>query len=56
MIYIYSVLDNQKASKTPFKATTFKVEEDSRTFQGLSEKFKAFLRNNGIQRLFKTVW
>ena len=30
----YFVLDNQKASKNTFGATTFKVEENSRTFQG----------------------
>ena len=29
--HLYSVLDNQKAFKTTFHATTFKVEENSRT-------------------------
>ena len=52
---IFIVSDNQKASKNPFHATTFKVEENSRTFQGLSEEFKDFSRKNGIQGLFKTV-
>jgi len=45
-------LDNQKASKDTFLATTFKVEENSRTFQELPQKFKNFLMKNGIQRLF----
>ena len=35
MIYIYSVLAKQKASKNTFQATTLKFEENSRTFQGL---------------------
>ena len=30
---IYIVLDNQKASKNTFQATTFKAEENSRAFQ-----------------------
>ena len=42
MYDLYSVLDNQKASKHTFQATTFKVEENSRTFQGLAQKFKDF--------------
>ena len=46
---LYSVLDNQKAFKTTFHATTFKVEENSR----LAQKFKDFSRKNGIQGLFK---
>ena len=51
---IYSVLDNQKASKNTFQATfTFKVEENSGTFQGLAKKFKDFSGKNGIQELFK---
>ena len=29
---IYIVLDNQKASKNTFQATTFKAEENSRAF------------------------
>ena len=44
MIYILSsVLDNQKASKNSFQATTFKVKENSRTFQGKME-YKDFSR------------
>ena len=50
---IYSVLDNQKASKNTFQATTFKVEENSGTFQGLAKKFKDLSGKNGIQGLFK---
>ena len=50
---LYSVLDNQKASKNSFQATTFKVEENSSSFQGLAQKFKDFSRKNGIQGLFK---
>ena len=55
MIYflIIFVLDNQKASKNFFEATTSKVEENSRTFQGLARSFKDFSRKNGIQGLFK---
>ena len=34
---------------------TLRVEENSRTFQGLAQKFKDFSRKNGIQGLFKTV-
>ena len=52
---IYSVLDNQRASKNTFQVTTFKVE-NSRTFQGLAQKFKDFSRTSPkIQGLFKTV-
>ena len=50
---IYSVLDNQKASKNTFQATTLKVEENSGTFEGLAKKFKDFSGKNGIQGLFK---
>ena len=54
---LYSVLDNQKASKNSFQATTFKVEENSSSFQGLAQKFKDFSRTSPkIQGLFKTVW
>ena len=42
MIILYSVLDNQKASKNSLQAITFKAEENSGTFQGLSLKFKDF--------------
>ena len=48
-------MENQKALKNTFQATTFKVEENSRTFQGLAQNFIDFSRKNGIQRLFKTV-
>ena len=51
MIHNYSVLDNQKSSKNTSHATKFKVEENSRTFQGLAKKFKDFSRKNGIQGL-----
>ena len=52
---IYIVLENQKASKDSFEATTFKVEENSRTFKGKME-FKDFSRTSPkIQGLFKTV-
>ena len=50
---IYIVLDNQKASKNSFQATTFKVEENSRTFEELAQKSKDFSRKNGIQGFFK---
>ena len=43
MIYILkTVLDKQKASKNSFQVTTFKVEENSRTFQGLAQKLRIF--------------
>ena len=45
--------DNKKASTNSFQATTFKVEENSNSFQGLAQKFKDFSRKNGIQGLFK---
>ena len=43
---IYSVLDNQKASKNTFQATTFKLKR----IQGL---FKDCIE---FQRLFKEKW
>ena len=52
-ILMYSVLDNQKASKNSFQPTTFKVEENLRTFHRLAQKFKYFSRKNGIHGLFK---
>ena len=54
MIYILS-WTTKKEQKNSFQTTTFKVEENSRTFQGLAQKFKDFSRKNGIQGLFKTV-
>ena len=48
-------MDNQKALQNTFQTTKFKVEENSRTFQGLAQKFKDFSRKNGIHGLFKTV-
>ena len=50
---LHSALDNEKASKNSVQATTFKVEEDSRTFQGLAQLFRDFSRKNGFQGLFK---
>ena len=50
---IHIVLDNKKTTKNTFHVTKFKVEENSRTFQGLAKKFKDFSRKNGIQGLFK---
>ena len=41
-------LRQPKSNKNTFQATTFKVEENSRTFQGLAQKFKDFSRKNGI--------
>ena len=41
MIYILSWI-TKKHLKNTLKATTFKVEENSRTFQGLPLKFKDF--------------
>ena len=43
MIYILS-WTTKKASNNSFQATTFKVEENSRTFQELAQKFKDFSR------------
>ena len=54
MIYILSwKTKKNKNKKNSFQATTFKVEENSRTFQGLAQTFKDFSRKNGIQGLFK---
>ena len=44
-------LGQLKTSKNTFQTTTFKVEENSRTFQGLAKKFKGFSRKNGIKGL-----
>ena len=54
MIYKFC-LGQPEASKNTFHATTFKVEENSSTFQGLAHKFKDFSREIVIQGLFKTV-
>ena len=43
MIYILSST-SRKALKNTFQVTTFKVEENARTFQGLAQKFKDFSR------------
>ena len=54
MIHILSwtTKNNQKTLSKP----TFKVEESSRTFQGLAQKFKDFSRTSlKIQGLFQTV-
>ena len=55
MIYILSW--TTKKHQNSVQATTFKVKESSRTFQGLAQKCKDFSRTSpNIQRLFKTVW
>ena len=55
MIHILSWA-TQKHEKNTFHATKFKVEENSRSFQGLARKFKDFSRTSPkIQGLFKTV-
>ena len=41
---LYSLLGKQKALKNTFQATTFKVEENSRTFQGVTPEFKDLSR------------
>ena len=54
MIHILS-WTTKKLQKNTFQATTFKDEENSRTFQGKME-FKDFARTSPkIQGLFKTV-
>ena len=58
VFYSMKVLYTEKntivyAKQFGFDATIFKVEENSRTFQGLTQKFKDFSRKNGIQGLFK---
>ena len=53
--YIYC-FRQPKTIKNTFQATTFNVEENSRTFQGLVQKFKNFPRTSPkIQGLVKTV-
>ena len=55
MIYILS-WTSKKALKNTFQTTAFKVEGNSRTFQGLAQTFKDFSRASPkIQGLFKTV-
>ena len=51
--FIFCLGQPKSIKKKSLQATTFKVEENSRTFQGLTQKFKDFSRKNGIQRLFK---
>ena len=54
MIYILSW--TTKKHKKFFRGHyTLKVEENSRTFEGLAQKFMDFSKKNGIQGLFKTV-
>ena len=44
-------LGQPKAFKNAFQATTFKIEDKSRNFYGLAQKFKDFSMKNGIQGL-----
>ena len=48
------IFDNPKSMRNTFQATTFKVEENSSTFQGLAQKFEDLSRKNGIQGLSRT--
>ena len=50
MIFILSST-TKKHQKNSFQATSFKVDENSRTFQGLAQKLKDFSRKNRIQGL-----
>ena len=52
MSYILS-WTTKKHLKNTFQATSFEVEENSRTFEGLAQKFKDFSRKNEIQGIFK---
>ena len=53
---LYSVFDNQKASKNTLKATTFQIEENLKTLKRLAQQFKDFSRTSPkIQGLFKAV-
>ena len=45
MIYILS-WTTKKHQKNSFQASAFEVEENSRTFQGLAQKFKDFEKWN----------
>ena len=45
----------QPKSIKKLQATRFKVEENSRTFQGLSQKFKHFPSKSEIQGLLENV-
>ena len=53
MVHILSwtTKHHQKTLSMPLNSKL--VEENSRTFQGLAQKFKDFSRKNGIQGLFK---
>ena len=54
MIYILkTILDKQKASKNSFPVTTFKVEQNSRTFQGLFKEKWNLRTFQGLSLKFK---
>ena len=46
---LISLLNNQKALVNTFQATTFKVKENSRTFQGLCELWYPYGRGDSPQ-------
>ena len=55
----YSFLDNQKASKTSFQATTFKVEDFSMTspkIQGLFKTVRTLCRFEETQALIGFIY
>ena len=47
-------MDDKKAFKTTFQATTFKAKENSRTFQGLSQKLRSFQRKMEFKDFSRT--
>ena len=48
--------NSQKALKNTFQATTFKVEDNSRTFQGLAQKFEDFSRKMEFKDFSRTTF
>ena len=46
-------MENQKALKNTFQDTTFKVEENSRTFQGVAQKLKDRFKEKWNSRTFQ---
>ena len=56
LLWAMTYLGQPKSNKNPFQATTFKVEENSRNFQGLAWKFKDFSQKNGIKTVQALSW
>ena len=53
MVYVLSILDNQKALNT-FQTTTFKNGENSRSFQDLHRNLRTFQAKMGFKDFSST--